>query len=311
MSLSDQSTVFQTLFDAVKPVIHKVGFNETGIPGLYVVCRTRSGEQRFFLQSFVSVILQGRKHKRFGEKDIVYGAGDIVVNCIDLPTDSVIEEASEDKPFISILLDLDRAELTNLALQMTYTLPNENTKEVKSLLVEPCPEDVMENFLRLLQLSERPHAISLLAPILKREIHARLLVGSMGASIRSVHAYGTRANQIASAITLIKERFRESISMEELASLVNMSAASFHRHFKSLTGCSPLQYQKELRLHEAKRLLRGRHLSVSETSYATGYASISQFSADYKLFFGITPKEDSKTLVPTLHTEEFCVVDVV
>lgn len=148
---------------------------------------------------------------------------------------------------------------------------------------------------------------ALKTPILKREIHARLLVGPMGASIRSVHAYGTRANQIASAVTMIKERFRESISMEELASRVNMSAASFHRHFKTLTGCSPLQYQKELRLHEARRLLKGKHLSVSETPYATGYASTSQFSADYKSFFGVAHKEDSKTLAPA-HEEEFRVV---
>lgn len=291
---SDQQ-LYATLLAKAQQKIVKIGFNETGISGFHVVCRTQVGEARLFLERFVSVILQGRKSKTVNGNKVEYGAGDCVVNCIDIPTDSVIESASAQKPFISLVLDLDRAVLTELALEMARVGQVQNCEDVRTLLVEKCPESLAENFLRLLCLADCPEQAALMAPIIKREIHARLLLSHMGPSIRSVHAYGTRANQISRAVSIIRENFRQSINMEELALRVNMSPASFHRHFKSLTGCSPLRYQKELRMHEARRSLACGEKSVSSVAFAMGYASASQFANDYKGFFGVSPKQETMT----------------
>lgn len=293
MKQENDQELYAVLLAKAQQKIVKIGFNETGIPGFHVVCRTQVGEARLFLDRFVSVILQGRKSKTVNGSKVEYGTGDCVVNCIDIPTDSVIESASPEKPFVSLVLDLDRAILTELALEMAQVGQVQNCENVRTLLVEKCPNHLAENFLGLLSLSESPEQIALMAPIVKREIHARLLLSHMGPSIRSVHAYGTRANQISRAVSIIRENFRQSINMEELAARVNMSPASFHRHFKSLTGCSPLRYQKELRLHEARRSLISGQNSVSSVAFGLGYASTSQFASDYKGFFGVSPKQET------------------
>lgn len=285
---------FGRLLAFAKSRIVREGFNETGIDGLWAVCRTRSGEARVFLDRFASIILQGRKSKSVRGHTVEYGAGDLVVNCIDMPTDSTIEAASPEVPFISLLLDLDKGLLAEMTLGGPQPAQVEGGEEVRTLLVEACSEALAENFLRLAGLAGRPAEAAMLAPIVKREIHARLLLGAMGPSIRSVHAWGTRANQISQAVTHIREHFRDNISMQELAERVNMSAASFNRHFRKLTGCSPLRYQKELRLHEARRAMGQGGRNVSTVAYAVGYASASQFAVDYKSFFGISPKDDAK-----------------
>ncbi|MDO4936523.1 MAG: AraC family transcriptional regulator [Sutterellaceae bacterium] len=293
MQQEKRQELYAALLAGAQRKIAKIGFNDTGIPGFHAVCRTQVGEARLFLNRFVSVILQGRKSKTLNGRIVEYGAGDCVVNCIDIPTDSVIENASPEKPFVSLVLDLDRSMLTDLALEMAQNGQANNCEDVRTLLVEKCPDALAENFMRLLDLADRPEEIQLLAPMIKREIHARLLLSDMGPSIRSVHAYGTRANQIAQAVTIIRENFRQSINMEELANRVNMSPASFHRHFKAFTGCSPLRYQKELRLHEARRALALGQKAVSSVAFELGYASTSQFASDYKGFFGVTPKQEA------------------
>lgn len=272
-----------------------VGFNPTGIPGLSVVMRTSRGEKRSFQKPYAALVIQGRKRTRVGDAERVYGPGDIVVTCIDFPSFTTIEEASPEHPFLSCVLELDRKMLADLALSSGS--PGSSSEEPPGLpfFVAPCGEALAQNFLRLLALGECPEAAALLGPILVRELHARLLLSPLGVWIRSVCASGTRSNQVATAVSLIRAQFREPLSVPEIARHVGLSAPTLHRHFKSLTGFSPIRYQKMLRLYEGRSLLREGRKTVSGAAFEVGYASSSQFTNDYRRLFGRSPREDART----------------
>lgn len=250
-----------------------IGFNPTGIAGFNVVKRTERGEKRSFQKPYAALIFQGRKRTRVGDIEHVYGPGDVVVTCIDFPSFTTIEEASIEKPFLP-------------RLRMT--------RQDSPFFVTRCEEDIAQNFLRLLELSDAPGKISLLAPILIRELHARFLLGPQGAWIRSVCSYGTHSHQIAAAVSMIKEKFREPISVADIAGNIGLSEPSLHRHFKNMTGFSPIKYQKILRLYEGRNILRSGRKTVSGAAFEVGYASSSQFTNDYRKFFGLSPRDDAR-----------------
>ena len=272
---------------------YAVGFNATAIEGLSVVKRVQSGEKRSFNEPYAALVLQGRKRTFVGPYEHVYGPGECVVTCLDFPSVTYIEEASVDTPFLSVVLRLDRTMLSELALSQEKFSRSAVTSQ--PFVVSRCSDDLADAFLRLLSLNhESEERRSLLAPILTRELCARLLLSEQGPWIREVCAFGSRSHQVAAAIDFIKASFREDITIERLAAKSGMSTATLHRHFKTLTGFSPIQYQKILRLYEAQRQLVSGRQTVSGAAYGVGYVSSSQFSNDYKAFFGISPKEDAK-----------------
>ncbi|MDO5532536.1 AraC family transcriptional regulator [Sutterella sp.] len=269
------------------------GFNATPVPGLAVVVRTRAGEQRSFQKPYVALALQGRKRTVVGTTEHVYGTGDVVTTCIDFPSFTTVEEASPERPFIAAVLELNRDLMTELALTLAPGRPASEPPG-QPFFVSPATEAIADVFLRLLELTERPAEIPVLAPILVRELHARLLLGPQGEWLRSICAYGSHASQIARAVSLIKSDFRGQLVVADLAGRVGLSEASFHRHFKQITGHSPIQYQKLMRLYEGRSLLRSGRRSVSAAAFEVGYASASQFTNDYRRFFGLSPREDAR-----------------
>lgn len=279
------------LAQEVKRLASAIGFNPTGIPGLSVVKRTARGEKRSFQKPYAALVIDGRKRTRVGNVEHVYGPGDIVVTCIDFPSFTTIEEASIEKPFLSCVLELNRELLAELSLSFGHASQTDEP-DGQPFFVARCEEDIAQNFLRLLTLEGSQQSIALLSPILIRELHARLLLGPQGGWIRSVCAYGSHSSQIAAAVAIIKENFRKPISVAEIAGHIGLSEPSLHRHFKNVTGFSPIKYQKILRLYEGRNILRSGKKTVSGAAFEVGYASSSQFTNDYRKFFGLSPRED-------------------
>lgn len=279
----------QLLNDAKRFVTHE-GYNSTGIDGFSVVATTGSGERRTFVSLFVALILQGRKSTTVSGERYVYGKGKCVVNCINRPSETVIEEASPGTPFISFVLKLEPEMLSEIISGMPDTLLASRA-DTKPVFVIDCPDEICESFERLLALSGKPEA-EVLAPIVKREIYARLLLSELGPWIRGLYASGSASRRIMNAISFIRDHYREDIEAEALADSVHMSPATFRRHFHALAGCSPIQYQKNLRLFEARRLLTAEKRSVAITAQSVGYMSASQFTTDFRRFFGRTPREE-------------------
>ena len=294
----------QTCKDRLLPLINEgnaellhQGFNDTGIPGLSLVMRTEAGEKRSFQEPYAALVLQGRKRTMAGNFEFIYGPGDCVITCVALPSVTYIEEASSVTPFLSIVLRLDPKLLSELALSQPAACSSAFPAEAPAV-VSRCPDAIIESFTRLLALRREPQACrDLLAPILTRELYARLLLSEQGPWLRSVCSFGTRSQQVAAAADVIRQSFREAITIESLAQKTGMSPATLHRHFKALTGFSPIQYQRILRLYEARRLLCTGRQTISCIAFAVGYASASQFTHDYRVFFGNAPRDNVKKIV--------------
>lgn len=282
------------LAQTVARLARSVGFNATGIPGVSVVMRTEKGEKRSFQKPYAALVLQGKKRTRVGDVEHVYGPGDLVVTCIDFPSFTTIEEASADKPFYSCVLEMNRELMAELSSEIGHAAAVDEP-DGQPFFVARAEESVAQNVLRLLALADAPDTIALLAPILIRELHARLLLGLQGAWIRSVCSFGSHSNQIAAAVAMIKDNFREALPVTAIAGRVGLSEASLFRHFKNVTGFSPIQYQKILRLYEGRNILRSGRKTVAGTAFEVGYASSSQFTNDYRRFFGLSPREDIRT----------------
>lgn len=216
--------------------------------------------------------------------------GRFLIVSIDLPITSHVLEASPDKPFLSLALDLD-PDLVFGLLQGMGPAPEPAPSGPGIHLSEGTPE-LLDAFLRLLRCLEAPADADVLGPMLRREITYRLLRTEYGPLVRQLGVAGSRVQRIAKAVARLRERFDEPLRIEDLARLVNMSPSSFHKHFKEITTLSPLQFQKELRLQEARRLLRVEGLDAATAAFRVGYESPSHFSREYARHFGQPPIRD-------------------
>lgn len=241
-------------------------------------------------QPLVCFVAQGAKRVLVGERVVQYDAGTFLVVSLDIPVSAEIHGASADEPYRAFSLQLDRALLAEILLD----LPDEATPTggAEALAVSPMTSDLVDPVVRLLRLLERPEDIRMLAPLAERELLYRLLQGEQGHVLRQfVHA-DSRLSQVGRAISYIRDRFDCPVSIDTLAGVAGMSPATFHRHFKAVTAMSPLQYQKRLRLHEARRLLLADRVEAARAGFSVGYESPSQFSRDYARLFGAPPARD-------------------
>lgn len=291
-------------YTAIRDIILKnipdVGNFPTSIPGVRIVKRTHPTDfMKCFYEPSCILVLQGVKHLFYGNEHIKYTKGQYVVSCTDIPVSSRVARASVDEPFVVLILELNSAIISNLIHETNLPKSSSNalSDDEKSLAIADTDEELLDSFYRLALLLEKPeHEQKILAPIIIKEIYYRLLTGELGSQLRIINTKGTRPNQIAQAISIIKERFNEKINMDKLAEHVNMAPSSFYRNFKKITQVSPLQYQKQLKLYEAQRLMLTGNYDVAGASYEVGYESPTQFSREYKKMFGNPPKADIKHL---------------
>jgi len=266
------------------------GAVETVVPGMSFYRKTQSSPacQTGFMRPRVHVVAQGRKCMRVGEKEYVFGSRVCFVAGIDMPIASCVAEASPETPYLAMSLDLDVVLISDLAAKMEAIGGSSGLSGCGAQLTEMSP-DLLDAFVRLAGLVQAPDDLNVMAPMDVREIHFRLLKSPLGQLLRSLCAFGTPGSQIAQAVGWLRKNFRKPVTIEELSLLCHMAPSTFHRNFKEVTTLSPLQYQKRLRLEEARRLLlEGR--SVAEAASDVGYESTTQFSREYKRLFGDSPR---------------------
>ncbi len=240
-----------------------------------------------------SIVLVARGIKRLivGGEGHVYGTRRFLLTSLDIPANSEVIEASVDQPCVGLSFKLDLRVLTELIGQTALT-PSLAPPPAGSVGVGAVEPPVLEPFLRLVALLDEPAARPVLAPLIEREIHYRLLLSEPSARLWQIAAVGSQSHRIARAIDWLKLNYTQPLRIDALAELVRMSASSLHHHFRQLTGMSPLQYQKWLRLNEARRLMLNDGADAASAAFSVGYESPSQFSRDYSRLFGAPPRRD-------------------
>ena len=290
----------ESKYTAIRDIILKnipgVGNYPSSINGVRIVRRNSPTEfLRCFYNPSCILVLQGLKNMIYGEENIVYTKGQYVVSCTDIPVSSRVVEASEEEPFVVLILELDSNIISNLILETK--LPKTVDSDEKALAIADTDEELLDAFYRLALLLEKSEAEQqIMSPIVIKEIYYRLLTGPLGNQLRLINTKGTTSNQIAQAISILKEKYAEKLNMDEIAQSVNMAPSSFYRNFKKVTQVSPLQYQKQLKLYEAQRLLLSGNYDAATAGYEVGYESPTQFSREYKKMFGNPPARNIKEL---------------
>ncbi|WP_268808886.1 AraC family transcriptional regulator [Vibrio parahaemolyticus] len=243
----------------------------------------------------ICLIAQGRKRVLLGEESFIYDANHFLISSVDLPIIANIIEASEEQPYLGLIMELDLTEISQLIVdsELAFTQAKEAQK---GIAVGELSESLLDAFVRLAELLDEGQNIKILAPIIKREIFYRLLMSEQGTRLHQIVTAGSHSHQIAKAIDWLKNNFVKPLSVGDLASFTGMSKSSFYTHFRSMTSMTPLQFQKKLRLSEARRLMLTENLDAMAATFKVGYESPSQFSREYSRLFGAPPSKDIKLL---------------
>lgn len=267
------------------------GIAHTPIAGLTIIrSATPSGLVHAISKPLVCLVLQGTKQVTMGASSFTFGAGDSLLITADVPIVSQITTASAEAPYMSLVLDLDLALIADLAMQMGPAAMG----EAMPVRVDPTDAEVADAALRLMRLLDRPAAVPVLHGQLVRELHYWLLCSRHGADIRRLGWPDSHASRVARAVAVLRADYARSLPVERLAAVAGMSPSSFHQHFRSVTSLSPLQFQKQLRLIEARRRMLAEGVTVSVAAFAVGYESVSQFTREYRRMFGQPPARETQ-----------------
>ncbi|WP_421699323.1 AraC family transcriptional regulator N-terminal domain-containing protein [Ancylobacter sp.] len=267
------------------------GIATTPIPGvMFFRVTSLSGVSHAIARPLVCLVVQGAKQVTMGGRDFSLGAGDSLLITADVPIVSQITKASHAAPYVSLVLELDLATVAELSQEMGPAL----AEAADPVRVDPTDCEVAEAALRLLHLLDRPAALPVLQAPLIREMHYWLLAGRHGAAIRRLGWPDSHAQRIGRAVALLRADFAKPVPVNRLAEVAGMSVSTFHQHFRTVTSLSPLQFQKQLRLIEARRLMAAEGASASMAAFAVGYESVPQFTREYGRLFGAPPVRDVK-----------------
>ncbi|MDM0056541.1 AraC family transcriptional regulator [Variovorax fucosicus] len=263
-----------------------LSFFRRDFPALPAVC---------MVEPSVVLVAQGAKQMWVGGKAYPYDTSRFLITSLDIPANSEVRVASPQQPCVGLVLKLDVRTLAELIAQ--GSLPPHRDRSVGvGVGIGAATPALLAPIVRLLELLDEPEAIAVLAPLIYREIHYRLLMSDQAAKLRQIASVDGQGHRIAKAIDWLKLNYAALLRIDELANRVQMSTPTFHHHFRELTAMSPLQYQKWLRLSEAKRLMLNEHFDASSAAFKVGYESPSQFSREYSRLFGAPPKRDIEML---------------
>jgi AraC-like DNA-binding protein len=268
----------------------------TRIPGLSLYRRTAPTEPTTGMyQPGVCLIAQGAKRVQVASESYVYDPRHYLITSVHLPTVVQITEASEEKPYLGLRMLFDPRELAQLMAD-SHLPPPRTHQSHHGMATAEVTLALAEAFNRLVNLLDNEQDIPILVPVIQREIVYRLLVGDLGARLRQIASAGSQSHQIAHAIEWLKDNFAKPLRIDDLAEQARMSTSTFHHHFRAMTALSPLQYQKQLRLQEARRLMLSDYLDAAAAAFEVGYESPSQFSREYSRLFGAPPLRDITSL---------------
>jgi len=267
--------------DCLTP-IPNLGFFRRDIPTQPAIC---------LVEPSIVLVVQGKKQMLVGDEAYPYDTGHFLITSLDLPANSQVITASPDKPCLGLVLKLDLRTMAELIAQGGLPPPVERPGD-RGIGIGTVTPSLIEPFERLLHLLDEPGAIPVITPLIQREIHYRLLMSDQAARLWQIASVGSQGHRVARAIDWLKLNYAAPLRIDELAARVQMSTSSLHHHFRQLTAMSPLQYQKWLRLNEARRLMLTEGSDAATAAFQVGYESPSQFSREYGRLFGGPPKRD-------------------
>jgi AraC-like DNA-binding protein len=241
-------------------------------------------------EPMINLVLQGGKTLTIGDQALYYGPASYFVMSIDVPATGVVHHDGPDKPYVSVALTLDVEVLAAMMTELPTVQPDRGPRGGFSVC--PLTPSLLDAWARLLRLMETPEDVPILAPLYEREVLYRVLQGPQGWLLRALATPDSALAQVRRSIRWMRTHYSESMRIEDLAVLAGMSASAFHRHFKAATGMSPLQFQKTIRLLQARTLLVAGSATAAGAAYDVGYESPSQFSREYARFFGLPPARD-------------------
>ena len=274
------------------------GFHPTSIAPLGFGRESLTGRMLHGVSTpMLAIVVQGKKGAALGEEIYRYGEAQYLVVSVDQPITGFIIEATPDRPFLGFKLDLDPRELCEIIALHTPAIVDRKETSVRGFFVCTADVSLLDCALRLTQLLDTPQDIPILAPMMIREIYYRLLIGEQSEAVRQIATSGSNMQRIATVIQSIKGDFTKPMRVADLAEQASMSPSSFHHHFKQVTSMSPLQYQKQLRLLEARRLMLAENYNAITAADHVGYESPSQFSREYARLFGAPPIQDIERLL--------------
>jgi len=275
------------------------GDHATAVPALSLHRRSSPTEPLHCVYGLgLGVIVQGSKQLLLGREVINYAPGQSMLTTIDSPVVAHVAEASLREPFLGLFLTLDSRLITQVASELEIARrPRDRT--YRSISVEASDAALLDALVRLVELLGESVLVASLAPLIQQEIVVRLLAGPHGAHLQDLVATGSPSQQIAKAVAWLKRNFKEPMQVEGLAARSHMSPSTFRQHFRTITGTSPLQFQKQLRLQEARQLMLNGNVDASNASGLVGYESPSQFSREYSRLFGEPPQRDIKRMRPS------------
>jgi len=296
MEKSDTEIAIEALGKSIARWTDKNDIVETGVPGLLFYKHEAPTQPRNAMyEPCICLVAQGAKRVLLGDDALVYDAHHFLIASVHLPIMVHIAEASKEKPCLGLVLKLDQREISQLMVD-SHLPPPRAQQSNRGMMLGEVTLPLLAAFQRLADLLVEQQDIPILAPIIQREIIYRLLVGDQGERLRQIAAAGSQSHQIARAINWLRANFTQPLSIDDLAAQVRMSSSTFHHHFRSMTALSPLQFQKQLRLQEARRLMLTERLDAATAAFQVGYESPSQFSREYNRLFGAPPLRDITNL---------------
>ncbi len=293
---TEMATGLAALGKSIARFTGKNELRETAISGLLLYQHDKPTEPKNALyEPSICLVAQGAKRVMLGDDTFVYDVHHFLIASVDLPAVVQIIEASRERPCTGLVFRLDQREISQLMVDSNLPQPRPQ-QSGRGMVLGEITLPLLNAFGRLIDLLDEPKDIPILAQVIRREIYYRLLVGDQGARLRQMASTGSQSNQIARAIDWLKGNFSRPLRIDDLAAQVNMSVSTFHHHFREITAMSPLQYQKWLRLNEARRLMLAEAQDATTAAFQVGYESPSQFSREYSRLFGAPPLRDITNL---------------
>lgn len=289
----DRLSELSSLIDRFAP---EDGSAPTVLPRLHLARMTSPTQPMHSVQEpALCIAAQGRKQIILGDRIYTYEPSNYLLVSADLPVVGCVMEASPEKPYLGMRFDLDQSALAALMLEMDGDAKAGDAPG-SGILMSPLTNSLLDAAIRLLRLLEDPCGAPILAPLIEREIHYRLLTGDQAVRLRQIALADSKLSQVNRAISWIKQNYARPFRIETVAAEARMSPSSLHEHFKAVTAMSPLQYQKQIRLQEARRLIVGQAVDAATAAHRVGYDSPSQFSREYSRLFGAPPMRDAGRL---------------
>ncbi len=272
------------------------GLHPTAIPSLSLIRASEPSQPLpTVYHASMCVVVQGRKRALLGDEVYDYDALNYLVVSMTLPMTGQIIEASPEHPYLCLRIDIDPALIGELQVHAAQPEPVRSSHE-RALYVARTSAPLLDAVLRLVRLLDTPEEAAVLSPLALREIHYRVLTGELGQRLRELCEVDGSAQRVARAIELLKARYAEPLRIEELAAAAHLSTSSLHQRFKAATAMSPLQFQKQLRLQEARRLMLMDGLEAASAGHRVGYERPSQFSREYRRLFGAPPRREVEAI---------------